>query len=320
MTPEQMQTIPNIEQLAAGLHDARSDLQIDEKTPPSSNFDEGGKRMAQADVLIKAALESGAELFHTPTDDLYISFDVDDRRQTWPIRSKPARQWLIRGFYRLTKKAPNPNAVQTALNLLEAKARFDGDKHEVHLRTAWHGGSLYYDLCDDRWRAVQVSKVGWRIVDKAPVKSIRYRHMAAQVDPAHGGNLDDLFDFVNVKSETDRRLLRAWNVAGLIPDIPRPAQVLYGDQGSGKSTTAKRQRELSDPSNMPLLKAKDEQEVVQGLAHHYCAIFDNITNVNDWLSDLLCRAVTGEGFTKRQLYTDSEDIMFAYKRLLILPA
>lgn len=63
---------------------------------------------------------------------------------------------------------------------------------------------------------------------------------------------------------------------------------------------------------------KDEPEVVQGLAHHFCAIFDNLSSIGDWLSDLLCRAVTGEGFTKRQLYTDSEDILFAYRRLLIL--
>jgi hypothetical protein len=32
----------------------------------------------------------------------------------------------------------NPNEMQTALNVLEAKAQIDGTKHEVHLRTAWH--------------------------------------------------------------------------------------------------------------------------------------------------------------------------------------
>ena len=46
--------------------------------------------------------------------------------------------------------------------------------------------------------------------------------------------------------------------------------------------------------------------------------FDNITSIRDWLSDILSRAVTGEGFTKRKLYTDDEDILFAYRRLLIL--
>jgi hypothetical protein len=165
---------------------------------------------------------------------------------------------------------------------------------------------------------VEISKRGSRIVENPPVKFIRYRHMAAQVEPETGGNLDDLFEFTNVKSQTDRKLLRSWTIVGLIPDIPRPAQVIYGDQGSAKSSLAKRQRELIDPSKMPLLRAKDEPEVVQGLAHHYCAILDNVSSLPEWLSDLLCRAVTGEGFTKRQLYTDAEDIMFSYQRLLIL--
>jgi hypothetical protein len=36
------------------------------------------------------------------------------------------------------------------------------------------------------------------------------------------------------------------------------------------------------------------------------------------VSDLLCRAVSSEGFSKRKLFTDDEDILFAYRRLLIL--
>ena len=275
-------------------------------------------KSSQADTLIKLALDSGAELFHTPVDDLYISFSVRDHRETWPVAPGPRKEWLIRGFYLSTTKAPNTEAVQTALNLLEAKARFDGQEHEVHLRTACAGGALWYDLCDDAWRAIRISQNGWRIVANPPVKFIRYRHMAAQVEPEAGGNLDDLFKYINVPSPTDQKLLRTWNVVGLIPGVPRPVQALHGDQGSGKSTTAKRQRDLIDPSGMPLLRAKDEPEVVQGLAHHYCAIFDNITSIRDWLSDILSRAVTGEGFTKRKLYTDDEDILFAYRRLLIL--
>lgn len=230
-----------------------NELQLLEAALARRSGESGGKK-SQADTIIRMALESGAELFHTPVDDSYISFDVNDHRETWPVRSKATRHWLTRGFYLVTQKAPNSEAMQTALNLLEAKARFDGKKQEVHLRTAWHGGALYYDLCDPRWRSVQISKAGWRIVDKPPVKFIRYRHMAAQVVPATGGNIDDLFEFINVKSKTDRKLLRAWNVVGLIPDIPRPAQVLHGDQGAGKSTIAKRQRELIDPSGMPLLR------------------------------------------------------------------
>ena len=34
----------------------------------------------------------------------------------------------------------------------------------------------------------------------------------------------------------------------------------------------------------------------------------------DWISDALCRAVTGKGFSKRALYTDDEDVIQTYRR------
>jgi hypothetical protein len=69
---------------------------------------------------------------------------------------------------------------------------------------------------------------------------------------------------------------------------------------------------------MAMLRCKDDAETVQGLAHHYAPIIDNLSNVPEWLSDTLSRAVTGEGFTKRALYTNAEDYLFAYKRVFIL--
>ena len=36
--------------------------------------------------------------------------------------------------------------------------------------------------------------------------------------------------------------------------------------------------------------------------------------IRDWVSDLLCRAVTGSGFSKRVLYTDDDDFIYSLKR------
>jgi hypothetical protein len=36
----------------------------------------------------------------------------------------------------------------------------------------------------------------------------------------------------------------------------------------------------------------------------------------DWISDQLCRAVTGSGFSKRELYTDDDDIIYNFKRCI----
>ena len=55
---------------------------------------------------------------------------------------------------------------------------------------------------------------------------------------------------------------------------------------------------------------------MQKLSHHWAALFDNVAGLSGWQSDALCRAVTGEGFSKRQLYTNDEDIIYHFQRII----
>lgn len=52
------------------------------------------------------------------------------------------------------------------------------------------------------------------------------------------------------------------------------------------------------------------------VSHNYITYFDNISIVKEWISDVICRAVTGSGFSKRQLYTDDEDIIYHFLRCI----
>lgn len=100
-----------------------------------------------------------------------------------------------------------------------------------------------------------------------------------------------------------------------IPNIPHPIPEAHGDHGSAKSTAFKFLKQLIDPSIFKILNLpKDIQALVQNLDHHYFAPFDNITTLSDSQSDALCRACTGEGFSKRALYTNDDDVIFDYQR------
>jgi len=97
--------------------------------------------------------------------------------------------------------------------------------------------------------------------------------------------------------------------------IPHVIIVLYGIQGSGKTMLFKLVRRLIDPSAVEVLTLpRDERERVQQLDHHWCAFYDNVTRLPAWTSDTLCRAATGGGFTKRELYTNDQDIIYNFKR------
>src|SRR3989344_8457482 len=52
------------------------------------------------------------------------------------------------------------------------------------------------------------------------------------------------------------------------------------------------------------------------MAHHACIFFDNVSHLSDHISDALCKAVTGDGFSKRELYSDEDDIIFSFRRCL----
>lgn len=176
---------------------------------------------------------------------------------------------------------------------------------------------IFYDLSDERWQVVKITKDGWDIVSNPPILFRRYGHQKPQVLPSKNGDIKLLLPFLNFKNEDDKNLFLIWLISCLIPHIPHPIPVLFGSQGSAKSTVLKLAKMILDPSITLLFSIpRDISELVQTLDHHWFVPFDNLSSLRDWQSDALCRAVTGEGFSKRQLYTDDEDVIFCYKRCI----
>jgi hypothetical protein len=157
------------------------------------------------------------------------------------------------------------------------------------------------------------------MVDVPPILFTGYDHQKPQHDPLAGGDPWRIFDFVPTKSEDDQLLLLTWMIACFVPDIPHPVLVVHGPQGSGKSSACRDIRSLIDPSSLGTMSLpRDNSQLAQKLAHHYVAPFDNIDSLSPSQSDMLCRASTGEGFSKRQLFTDDEDVIYTYRRCIIL--
>ena len=90
--------------------------------------DTGGRGPTQADILIELA--QSAELFHAPDGTGFADLDINGHRETWPIRAKGFRRWLARRFFEATQGAPSSEALQSALNVIEAKAHFDAPERD----------------------------------------------------------------------------------------------------------------------------------------------------------------------------------------------
>ena len=281
---------------------------------PGANEDE---RKSQAARLV--ALAADAELFHTEDGTGYADIRVNDHRETWPLRSRNFRKFLVHRFYGETGGAPNSEAMANAMAVIDARAQYDGEERKVHLRIAEHAGNVYLDLGDSLWRAVEIDATGWRIVREPPV---RFRHPAGMLplpDPVQGGDIERLRRFLNVKSDADWVLAVAWLLAALSPNGPYPILVLTGEQGTAKTTFCSLLRSLGDPNDTPLRSlSREDRDLFIAATNGHVIAFDNISGLPAWLSDSLCRLATGGGFAVRQLFTDGDEIRFTAKRPIIL--
>ncbi|SFN01699.1 hypothetical protein [Thermodesulforhabdus norvegica] len=274
---------------------------------------ESKTKPSQADVLVHLGLK--ATLFHDEEHEPFAAFPVGDHQEIWPIRSRRFKRWLTGQFFEITGKAPNTDSINQALNVLEANAVFGGLKYKLHLRTAEHKGAFWYDLGDSEWRVVRITTEGWEVVKRPPILFRRYQNTGEQVMPERGGDLRELLDMVNVRTENEQILLLVYVVAAIVPEIPKPILDVYGEKGAGKTTLLKILRALIDPAIEPLLVIRsDERELAIQLAHNYAPFFDNISGVTGTQGDMLCRAATGAGLTVRALYTDDEERIFRFKR------
>ena len=279
------------------------------KAPDAVTEGDGGGA-TQADMLISMAREA-AILFSTPDGTPHATITIDDVRQTWPLKSRQFKLWLIYNYLRQTGRAPNSDAIGQAALTLNAIAMFEGERRDVHLRRAEHDGKIYLDLCDDRWRAVEVDAAGWRVVDNPPVSFVRRPGMLPLPEPVHGGSIDELRPLLNMQGEDDFRLTVAWLLASLRPTGPYPLMALVGEQGTAKTSTAKLLRSLIDPHTASVRRPpKEERDLWISASNSALLAFDNVSVISEWLSDGLCVVATGGSYTTRELCTNGEEAMF----------
>lgn len=283
---------------------------------------ENGKepRKSQSTELGELVTASGAELFHTPDDEPFVTVTVDDHLETYRLKSKGARGWFRRLYRAETSKSIGGQALQDALNDLEGVALFDGEKHEVYVRLAWHNGDIILDLGNDTHQVVRITKSGFHLEAHSPVKFVRPKALAALPVPNTSGNISELWGLLNVNPE-DRPLVTAWLVAALRPTGPYPALALHGEQGSAKSTTARALRALVDPSTAPLRsEPKDSRDLMIAATSSWVPTFDNLSSISPSLSDALCILSTGGGYATRTLFENDEETILSAQRPVIMTA
>jgi ABC-type oligopeptide transport system ATPase subunit len=274
----------------------------------------------ESDRLVSLAQENGTSFFVGHDGAVYADVIVNDHRETFAVKKSSFSEWLEAKAYRKWKRSVSNQAMTDARSTLSAFAKHDENRkdYRVSCRLAEHDGRVYLDLGNVAWDAVEVDSSGWRMVKMPPVRFVRNGNMQPLPEPQHGGNINELFDLLNIES-IDRSLLAAWLVQCLNPKEPYPLLALHGEQGSSKSTTAKLLKRLIDPGAGELLsEPKDLESFMTTVKNRHIVAFDNLSSIPTWLSDGLCRTSTGGGISKRALYSNDEEIIIEAVRPIIL--
>lgn len=297
-------------------------------TRPANNI-EIDTPVDDGDLQEKDAKKSAATVLVEIGASLY-TFGISDDGETFAVPvggpkvvsmmrgSKTSlRGQLAKVYFKKFGRAAPQQALADALLVLDGMAQ-EADPMPLYLRVATAGDQTWIDLGDTTGRAIRVSSTEWSIESQPPVLFKRTALMSPLPVPEVGGDLDLLWQRLNVTTD-DRAIIVAWLVAALMPGMPHPILTLSGEQGTGKSNAQRTVVSCIDPSPVPLRKPpRDPESWITAAAGSWVVGLDNLSVIPDWLSDSLCRAVTGDGDVRRKLYTDGEHAVFAFQRCIIL--
>jgi len=259
------------------------------------------------------------KFFCDDKEEIYVSLPIQSHTETLLCESKAFRRWVAREHWNIYQSAPSAEAIKSALSVLSSEASFGDKNNKLSIRVAKKENIVWYDLSNAQWQSVRISPFDWEVTDGPPKTFKRLRHQKSQVLPTKEENLKKILDFVNISDEKSKLLLLVYIVSCFIPGFPHPALFVHGTQGTAKSSLAKILKTVIDPSatetsEMP----KSLPELLQLLSHHWFINFDNLSRLSQERSDILCKAITGTGFSKRSLYSDDEDFIYVLKSCITL--
>lgn len=261
--------------------------------------------------------------WRTPNGDVFVDLWMDAVRHTVPVKSE-----AFMGLLYMVAQQAAPGKLPSAKAIEEMKAYCVGMAlasqriMPAHVRVAGDIATMWYDLGDDGREVVKWQGGAWAVVRQSAEVPRFYRPagMLPQVQPGVGGNLVELLGrHVRAKGD-DIYLIAAWLVGAFKPGGPYPILIINGEQGSAKSTTTRLLRRIVDPHARDMREPPSgNRDLVAAVKNAYVLAIDNVSSIQNSLSDSLCRISTGTGaLGGRALYTDSDEAAFTACRPIVL--
>ncbi len=255
----------------------------------------------------------GTELFKNTSDEPYITING----RTMRIDSTMFKNCLVIEYHKETGNYLKDRQIKDIAQNVRSRAIFGiGNKNiEVFNRVGYSDDkeNIYIDLVDENFNLVQLSKNGWNVITPKSigVKFETTKNMNPLPYPKGGGDINKLWQHTNITNDNDKSLVLAWLINCLIPFDGYPILVLYGGQGTAKSTTQSNLRDLIDPSQGNLRNKIQKSDFLGTQAfNNYIVSLDSLGTGKAGLSpseqNALCTISTGGVISNRKLHTNEE--------------
>lgn len=131
-----------------------------------------------AQKLLKLAQDQCEELFLDQFGTPYAAVRIGVHFETLPLKDSRFRNWLCRIYYTTENNVLNSESISNVLNVLKAKAEFEGSARNLSLRVTnlkeEEPFTIYYDLANKDWRVVKVTPDGWTVEYSLSYLELKY--------------------------------------------------------------------------------------------------------------------------------------------------
>lgn len=261
-------------------------------------------------------LSSDGALFHGGGKS-YCEISINGRRKIVDVESKQFAEVLSHMAYTLNdeKAILTRSQIDHIVSVISAKARYDGKSRKVEIRSCLRKSGVYIDI-GNGVKQIKVTKKSWRVLNLGSVK-FATRPYALRF-PIPKGDESDIELLGKYLPKKTFKLIVAFIAHCLIAEPPFSVLVIQGEQGSGKTTVSNIIRALIDPHRTPFTRIDKEDDLHVNAIGNQIICIDNASDLRASMSDTFCRITTGTGYTKRKLYSDTDEVAIQIARPFLL--
>lgn len=247
-----------------------------------------------------------------------MGFYVEDDNIPLEIEGRNFEGLLTERKYSRLGELPNGEEIAN----IKRYARYLASKsiRDLGVRVAKHEAGFIYDPIRPDGKVYFITDSGFSL--KLPDQPYTARYAGMLEAPIKDGKLEDHQALVNLwnLTENGKILSMGLDFSRFIPGIPHAMEVVTGGHGAGKTSCTETKRELFDPSGANSQSLKhDERDLSISAMHQGMLAFDNVNTIMpDYISDIICRLTTGQGFRTRELYTNMGEVILKLKRPIIM--